>query len=202
MLLQEERLVRLFCCRHEMMISHDEPRACIPPKERIVVAGRPNSFSFFAHGVHHARFRGMQDQHIAEFRGHGSGHQHGSMWSSSPRSMTRRSVTRLTKAGRHELIQTLQAFLTSLATIQAHAVVIIDEAQHLQPDVLEQIRLLSNKGRPPNHAAYRGGRLYQHPTNKVLNVEREGKEARMACCAGGRRGKGDRGVARRMTQNP
>jgi general secretion pathway protein A len=52
--------------------------------------------------------------------------------------------TRLTNASRHELIQTLQAFLTSLVPIQAHAVVIIDEAQHLQPDVLEQIRLLSN----------------------------------------------------------
>src|SRR6266851_3018270 len=52
--------------------------------------------------------------------------------------------TRLTKASRHELIQTLQAFLTSLVPIQAHAVVIIDQVQHLQPDVLEQIRLLSN----------------------------------------------------------
>ena len=52
--------------------------------------------------------------------------------------------TRLTQASRHELIQTLQAFLASLVPIQAHAVVIIDEAQHLQPDVLEQIRLLSN----------------------------------------------------------
>jgi general secretion pathway protein A len=50
----------------------------------------------------------------------------------------------MTKASRHELIQTLQAFLASLVPIQAHAVVIIDEAQHLQPDVLEQIRLLSN----------------------------------------------------------
>src|ERR1700720_3181587 len=52
--------------------------------------------------------------------------------------------TRLTNASRHELTQTLQAFLTSLVPIQAHAVVIIDEAQHLQPEVLEQIRLLSN----------------------------------------------------------
>jgi general secretion pathway protein A len=52
--------------------------------------------------------------------------------------------TRMTKASRHDLIQTLQAFLASLVPIQAHAVVIIDEAQHLQPDVLEQIRLLSN----------------------------------------------------------
>jgi general secretion pathway protein A len=52
--------------------------------------------------------------------------------------------TRLTKTSRHELIQALQAFLISLVPIQAHAVVIIDEAQHLQPDVLEQVRLLSN----------------------------------------------------------
>src|SRR5216683_1379652 len=42
------------------------------------------------------------------------------------------------------LKQLLQDFLTSLVPLQAHAVVIIDEAQHLQPDVLEQIRLLSN----------------------------------------------------------
>jgi general secretion pathway protein A len=47
-------------------------------------------------------------------------------------------------ATRHQLAETLHAFLTSLAPIQAHAVVMIDEAQHLQPDVLEQIRLLSN----------------------------------------------------------
>ena len=52
--------------------------------------------------------------------------------------------TRLTEASRHELVQALHAFLRSLGAIQAHAVVIIDEAQHLQPDVLEQIRLLSN----------------------------------------------------------
>jgi len=55
-----------------------------------------------------------------------------------------RDRAKLTEASRHELIQTLQAFFRSLAPIQAHAVVIIDEAQHLQPDVLEQIRLLSN----------------------------------------------------------
>src|SRR6478736_1086435 len=47
-------------------------------------------------------------------------------------------------ATRHQLVQTLHAFLSSLAPIQAHAVVMIDEAQHLRPDVLEQIRLLSN----------------------------------------------------------
>jgi len=45
---------------------------------------------------------------------------------------------------RHELVHALQEFLGSLAPIQAHAVVILDEAQHAQPDVLEQIRLISN----------------------------------------------------------
>jgi general secretion pathway protein A len=52
--------------------------------------------------------------------------------------------TRLPAPSRHDLIEALHAFLRSLAPIQAHAVVIIDEAQHLQPEVLEQIRLLSN----------------------------------------------------------
>ncbi|MEO8077717.1 MAG: AAA family ATPase [Acidobacteriota bacterium] len=50
----------------------------------------------------------------------------------------------VTTPARHELIEALHAFLRSLAPIQAHAVVIIDEAQHLKPEVLEQIRLLSN----------------------------------------------------------
>jgi general secretion pathway protein A len=54
--------------------------------------------------------------------------------------------TRLASTTRHELVRTLQAFLGSLTPIQAHAVVIVDEAQHLRPDVLEQIRLLSNIG--------------------------------------------------------
>jgi general secretion pathway protein A len=52
--------------------------------------------------------------------------------------------TKLAETSRHELVQALRAFLTSLARIQAHAVVMIDEAQHLKPDVLEEIRLLSN----------------------------------------------------------
>ena len=52
--------------------------------------------------------------------------------------------SRYRNAKRHELVQTLHAFLSSLAPIKAHAVVMIDEAQHLRPDVLEQIRLLSN----------------------------------------------------------
>jgi len=38
----------------------------------------------------------------------------------------------------------MDAFLLSLAQLDAHAVVIIDEAQHIQADVLEQIRLLAN----------------------------------------------------------
>jgi len=52
--------------------------------------------------------------------------------------------SRVAAASRHDLFHALQSFLASLAPIQAHAVVIIDEAQHLQPDVLEEIRLLSN----------------------------------------------------------
>jgi type II secretory pathway predicted ATPase ExeA len=52
--------------------------------------------------------------------------------------------TTWTPTSRHDLIHALQEFLSSLAPLQAHAAVIIDEAQHLQPDVLEDIRLLSN----------------------------------------------------------
>ena len=52
--------------------------------------------------------------------------------------------THATGARTHDLIQTLERFLGSLATLRAHAVVLIDEAQHLRPAVLEQIRLLSN----------------------------------------------------------
>ena len=45
---------------------------------------------------------------------------------------------------RHDLVHALEDFLTSLIALDAHAVVLIDEAQHIQPEVLEQIRLLSN----------------------------------------------------------
>jgi general secretion pathway protein A len=55
-----------------------------------------------------------------------------------------RDRTRLAPTSRHDLIHALQEFLASLAPLQAHAVLIVDEAQHLHPDVLEQIRLLSN----------------------------------------------------------
>jgi general secretion pathway protein A len=47
-------------------------------------------------------------------------------------------------ASRHQLISTLHDFLTSLAPIGASGVLIIDEAQHLSPQVLEEIRILSN----------------------------------------------------------
>jgi general secretion pathway protein A len=49
---------------------------------------------------------------------------------------------------RHDLVHALEDFLSSLVALDAHAVVIIDEAQHVQPDVLEQIRLLSNIDAP------------------------------------------------------
>ena len=49
-----------------------------------------------------------------------------------------------TEATRHQLVTTLQRFLASLIPLGAHAVIMIDEAQHLSPTVLEEIRLLSN----------------------------------------------------------
>jgi general secretion pathway protein A len=51
---------------------------------------------------------------------------------------------RVIAASRHELIATLHEFLTSLVPIGASGVLIIDEAQHLSPQVLEEIRVLSN----------------------------------------------------------
>ena len=53
-----------------------------------------------------------------------------------------------TTTSRHDLVHALEDFLSSLIALNAHAVVIIDEAQHLRPDVLEQIRLLSNVDEP------------------------------------------------------
>ena len=52
--------------------------------------------------------------------------------------------TRLAPTTRHELVHALQEFLLSLVPLHAHAVLVIDEAQHLQPDVMEQLRLVSN----------------------------------------------------------
>src|SRR5882672_1877354 len=51
---------------------------------------------------------------------------------------------RIATASKHELISTLHEFLLSLMPIHGSAVLIIDEAQHLTPQVLEQIRIISN----------------------------------------------------------
>jgi len=51
---------------------------------------------------------------------------------------------RLATASKHELVRTLHDFLLSLVPLHGSAVLIIDEAQHLSADVLEQIRVLSN----------------------------------------------------------
>ena len=51
---------------------------------------------------------------------------------------------RISTASKHELISTLHDFLLSLMTIRGSAVLLIDEAQHLSPQVLEQIRIISN----------------------------------------------------------
>ena len=51
---------------------------------------------------------------------------------------------RIVNATKHELISTLHEFLLSLMPIHGSAVLIIDEAQHLSMQVLEQIRIISN----------------------------------------------------------
>jgi len=51
---------------------------------------------------------------------------------------------RIATASKHELISTLHEFLLSLMPIHGSAVLIIDEAQHLTSQVLEQIRIISN----------------------------------------------------------
>ncbi len=51
---------------------------------------------------------------------------------------------RAATASTHELVSALHDFLLSLMPINGKAVLIIDEAQHLTPPVLEQIRVLSN----------------------------------------------------------
>jgi general secretion pathway protein A len=51
---------------------------------------------------------------------------------------------RLASASKHELIRTLHDFLLSLVPLHGSAVLIIDEAQHLSTEVLEEIRILSN----------------------------------------------------------
>jgi general secretion pathway protein A len=51
---------------------------------------------------------------------------------------------RLGAATKHELASTLHDFLRSIVPIRGSGVLIIDEAQHLSPQVLEEIRVLSN----------------------------------------------------------
>lgn len=51
---------------------------------------------------------------------------------------------RVTSATRHELVSTLHEFLLSLVPIGASGVLILDEAQHLSSQVLEELRVLSN----------------------------------------------------------
>src|SRR4051812_26878145 len=60
--------------------------------------------------------------------------------------VSRKEIKRGRLAGvtKQELIDTLNEFLLSLATLRAGALLIIDEAQNLPPQVLEQIRILSN----------------------------------------------------------
>jgi general secretion pathway protein A len=55
-----------------------------------------------------------------------------------------RSPRRSAPAPLHQLIVVLQRFLLSLAPLGGRAVIIIDEAQHLHPVLLEQLRLWSN----------------------------------------------------------
>ena len=50
----------------------------------------------------------------------------------------------MSTASKHELIRTLHDFLLSLVPLHGSAVLIIDEAQHLSTEVLEEIRVLSN----------------------------------------------------------
>jgi general secretion pathway protein A len=55
------------------------------------------------------------------------------------------SVGRLVpQVPRHQMLILLQRFLASLIPQRGRAVIVIDEAQHLRPEVLEQIRLWSN----------------------------------------------------------
>jgi general secretion pathway protein A len=48
------------------------------------------------------------------------------------------------RLSRHDLVATLHRFLASLIPLNTTAILVIDEAQHLDPRVLEQLRLLSN----------------------------------------------------------
>ena len=49
----------------------------------------------------------------------------------------------LQDASRHNLVETLNRFLLSLAAVGASALAVVDEAQNLEPPVLEQLRVLT-----------------------------------------------------------
>ena len=51
---------------------------------------------------------------------------------------------RLAAASKHDLSRTLHEFLRSLGSVGGSAVLIVDEAQHLSPQVLEELRVLAS----------------------------------------------------------
>ena len=53
-------------------------------------------------------------------------------------------TSQVVRANHYGLLRTLQQFLNSLAPLNSRAIIVFDEAQRLRPDVLEQIRLLSD----------------------------------------------------------
>lgn len=55
---------------------------------------------------------------------------------------------RAAAASRNDLVRTLRDFLSSIAGIGGHGVLILDEAQHLPVEVLEQVRLLASEDEP------------------------------------------------------
>lgn len=52
---------------------------------------------------------------------------------------------RAAAASREDLVRTLRDFLSSIAALGGHGVLILDEAQHLPADVLEHVRLIASE---------------------------------------------------------
>ena len=50
----------------------------------------------------------------------------------------------IVEASRYGLLRVLQQFLDSLTTLNAQAILVFDEAQHLPANIIEEIRLLLN----------------------------------------------------------
>lgn len=88
---------------------------------------------------------------------------------------------------RHELIGTLHRYLASLIPLNTTAVLVIDEAQHLRPEVLEQLRLLSNC--ESDHA-------------KLLQIVLVGTTPLEEMCRSGRLRHLDQRIARRCRLRP